>query len=84
MKKITSRQLQKVLHECHINPNVPGPYKVIVDSSNVEYLIRRADEILQNILQNTPMYCVQNKIKDAITLLAVAVCVDINITDAES
>lgn len=50
--KIHIRELQKVLNESMVNPNKPGPWKVIADLgiTNPDYLRLRVIELLDNPL----------------------------------
>ncbi len=59
---MTYNQLRKILNESLINPNKPGPMKVLVEINNPDYWVTRTVELLSDPTDEN--------LKKAITLLA--------------
>jgi len=68
-----SRELKKVLNESHINPNRPGPLKILVEIDNPAYWETRAIELIKEAQTHAvTLKDYHQNIRDAITLLALA------------
>ncbi len=82
MKNITIKKIKQVLNSCAFNPKQPlGTLKVILESGNQDYYIQRAKEFLheaQNFVISTNLdrSQFQDKIKNAISLLALVILIE--------
>jgi len=63
-KEIGIKRIKKTLSDCALDPNKPGWFKIVADAHN-DYLVRRADELLREVLTGAP----DEKLGQAIALL---------------
>lgn len=63
-KEIGIKTIKKTLSNCALDPNKPGWFKIVADAGN-DYLIRRADELLRELLSGGE----DDKLNQAIALL---------------
>jgi hypothetical protein len=68
MLKINQTLIRKTLLESLVNPNIPGPWRTIVDMKDPEFYRKRAIECLQEATWNDR----NGNMKKAITLIALA------------
>lgn len=65
-KEIGIKKMRKALSDCAQDPTKPGWFKIVADA-NSDYLIRRADELLRELLTGAE----DSKLSQAIALLGV-------------
>lgn len=65
-KEIGIKKMKKALSDCALDPTAPGWFKIVADASN-DYLVRRADELLRELLTGAE----DSKLGQAIALLGV-------------
>jgi len=66
---MTKTEIKKILEESVVDPNKPGPTKVMMDAP-AHYFSYRATELIEEALRDTDMF--QGNVKKAILFLAIA------------